>query len=308
MALTYHDLKFNTRQALAAAGLENPELEAQEIVCVAAGKNKEELLRDLDLYMNDEIAQQVEQMVQRRCEGEPLPYVLGEWSFRGLDLEVGPSVLIPRLETEMLAQLAIDRLGEFEGNTRVLDLCSGTGCVGLSIAAEVPTARTVLMEYDDEALDLCRRNIRRNRLSIRAVPMKGNVLEPPNPALGLFDVLVCNPPYIPSGDIPGLDPSVRDYEPHIALDGGPDGLDFYRAVINLWTPLLHPGGYILFEVGIGQAEEVAMLLKHRACKNIVITRDFSRIPRVVTAKIPYILRNGPEDQPEADAPERQEEN
>lgn len=295
MALTYHDLKFNTRKALAAAGLENPELESQEILCAASGKTKEALLRDLDLYMNDDIAGQVENMVRRRCQGEPLAYVLGEWSFRNLSLEVGPSALIPRLETEVLVELAIDRLQGFEGKPRVLDLCTGTGCVGLSIAMELPSARAVLLEHSDEALDLCRRNIRRNRLSIRAVPMKGDVKQPPNPALGLFDLLVSNPPYIPTGDIPGLDPSVKDFEPHLALDGGADGLDFYRAIIDLWTPLLHPGGYILFEVGLGQAEDVALLLKNRGCKDIVITRDLSHIPRVVTAKIPYILKNGPED-------------
>ena len=122
-----------------------------------------------------------------------------------------------------------------------------------------------------------------------------SALAEPKPNLGLFDVLVCNPPYIPTGDIPGLDASVRDYEPHMALDGGPDGLDFYRAIIKLWTPLLRPGGYILFEVGIGQAEQVAMILKRRGCKNIVITRDLSRIPRVVAGKIPYILKDGPEE-------------
>lgn len=295
MAITYHDLKFNTRRALAAAGLEEPEQEAQEMLCAASGKGREELLRDLDLYMNDDIAQQVEEMVRRRCEGEPLAYVLGQWPFRELTLEVGPHVLIPRQETEILVQLAVDRLREYDGPTRVLDLCSGSGCVGLSIAAEVPTARVVLMEASDLALDVCRRNVRRNRLSIRAVHMKGDALAEPKPNLGLFDVLVCNPPYIPTGDIPGLDASVRDYEPHMALDGGPDGLDFYRAIIKLWTPLLRPGGYILFEVGIGQAEQVAMILKRRGCKNIVITRDLSRIPRVVAGKIPYILKDGPEE-------------
>lgn len=303
MAITYHDLKFNTRSALAAAGLEEPEQEAQEMLCVASGKRREELLRDLDLYMNDDIAQRVEDMVQRRCAGEPLAYVLGEWPFRTLTLEVGPSVLIPRQETEILVQLALDRLQEYEGATRVLDLCAGSGCVGLSIAAEVPKARVVLMDASDQALDVCRRNVRRNRLSIRAVHMKGDALAQPNTNLGLFDVLVCNPPYIPTEDIQGLDASVRDYEPHIALDGGPDGLDFYRAIIKLWTPLLRPGGFILFEVGIGQAEQVAMLLKRRGCKNIVITRDLSRIPRVVVGKIPYILKDGPEEP----SPEAQEE-
>lgn len=298
MAFTYHDLKFHARNALKAVGLENAGLEAREILCVASGKTKEELLRDQDLYVNDDFIKRVGDMVDRRREGVPLAYVLGEWSFRNVTLDVSPAALIPRQETEILAQLSIDWLQkQEEDHLRVLDLCAGTGCVGLSIAAEVKNARVVLVDTSAEALDLCRRNVRRNRLGTRAIYMKGDALEAPNPALGLFDLLVCNPPYIPSGDIPGLDPSVRDFEPHIALDGGPDGLDFYRSVTEQWTPLLHPGGRILYEVGIGQAEQVAMLLKRRGCKQIRITRDLAHIPRVVEGTIPYILKDDAEAEP-----------
>jgi len=281
VAITYHDLKFNTRRALAAAGLEEPEQEAQEMLCAASGKGREELLRDLDLYMNDDIAQQVEEMVRRRCEGEPLAYVLGQWPFRELTLEVGPHVLIPRQETEILVQLAVDRLQEYDGPTRVLDLCSGSGCVGLSIAAEVPTARVVLMEASDLALDVCRRNVRRNRLSIRAVHMKGDALAEPKPNLGLFDVLVCNPPYIPTGDIPGLDASVRDYEPHMALDGGPDGLDFYRAIARFWREALSKSGRLYFEVGMGQADAVLRIMRAEGFGDIQVIPDTLQVPRVV---------------------------
>ncbi len=296
MAFTYHDLKFHARNALKAVGLENAGLEARETLCVASGKTKEELLRDQDLYVNDDFIKRVGDMVDRRREGVPLAYVLGEWSFRSLTLDVNPAALIPRQETEILAQLSIDWLQEREEeeHLRVLDLCAGTGCVGLSIAAEVKNTRVVLVDASPEALDLCRRNVRRNRLGARAIHMRGDALQAPNAALGLFDLLVCNPPYIPSGDIPGLDPSVRDFEPHIALDGGADGLDFYRSVTELWTPLLHPGGHILFEVGIGQAEQVAMLLKRRGCKQIRITRDLAHIPRVVEGTIPYILKDDAE--------------
>lgn len=285
MAITYHDLKFNTRRALAAAGLEEPEQEAQEMLCAASGKGREELLRDLDLYMNDDIAQQVEEMVRRRCEGEPLAYVLGQWPFRELTLEVGPHVLIPRQETEILVQLAVDRLQEYDGPTRVLDLCSGSGCVGLSIAAEVPTARVVLMEASDLALDVCRRNVRRNRLSIRAVHMKGDALAEPKPNLGLFDVLVCNPPYIPTGDIGGLDIAVRDYEPRMALDGGADGLEFYRNIAAKWKNAIRLGGSLIFEVGIGQAPDVEKIMAENGFESIQTTADTQGIWRVVEGTI-----------------------
>lgn len=303
MAFTYHDLKFHARNALKAAGIENAALEAREILCIASGKTKEELLRDQDLYVNDDFIKKVGDMVDHRREGMPLAYVLGEWSFRTLTLDVSPAALIPRQETEILAELAIDYLRSRGEQSRVLDLCAGTGCVGLSIAAEVKNTRVVLMDVSQGALELCRQNIRRNRLSARVIHMKGDALAEPSQALGLFDVLVCNPPYIPSGDIPGLDASVRDYEPVLALDGGEDGLDFYRSVIDLWTPQLHPGGRILFEVGVGQAEQVAMLMKQRGCKNIHITRDLARIPRVVEGVIPYILK----DEEGNAAPEQQEE-
>lgn len=283
MAFTYHDLKFHARNALKAVGLENAGLEAREILCVASGKTKEELLRDQDLYVNDDFIKRVGDMVDRRREGVPLAYVLGEWSFRNLTLHVSPAALIPRQETEILAQLSIDWLREREDeeHLRVLDLCAGTGCVGLSIAAEVKNTRVVLVDTSRAALDLCRRNVRRNRLGTRAIHMQGDALEPPNPALGLFDLLVCNPPYIPSEDIPGLDPSVRDFEPLIALDGGPDGLDFYRSVTEQWTPLLHPGGHILFEVGIGQAEAATAIMEQNGFIQIQSYQDTAGIWRVV---------------------------
>ena len=147
MAFTYHDLKFHARNALKAVGLENAGLEAREILCVASGKTKEELLRDQDLYVNDDFIKRVGDMVDRRREGVPLAYVLGEWSFRELTLDVSPAALIPRQETEILAQLAMDwlREREEEEHLRVLDLCAGTGCVGLSIASEVKNTRVVLV-------------------------------------------------------------------------------------------------------------------------------------------------------------------
>ena len=283
MAFTYHDLKFHARNALKAVGLENAGLEAREILCVASGKTKEELLRDQDLYVNDDFIKRVGDMVDRRREGVPLAYVLGEWSFRELTLDVSPAALIPRQETEILAQLAIDwlREREEEEHLRVLDLCAGTGCVGLSIASEVKNTRVVLDDASPEALDLCRRNVRRNRLGARAIHMKGDALKEPNAALGLFDLLVCNPPYIPTGDIAGLEASVRDYEPHMALDGGADGMDFYRSIVEQWKEALTPGGRIYFEVGIGQADAVLRLMRSQGFGDLQIIKDHHKIPRVV---------------------------
>lgn len=240
MAITYHDLYLKTRMALSSAGIEAAQLEAREILCAAAEKTAEELYRDISLYTTDAIAEKTEALQARRLAGEPIAYLLGEWSFCGLPFFVSPAALIPRVDTEMLAQLAMNRLKEHPGHTRILDLCAGTGCVGLTAAALLKNTRAVLVDLSDGALDLCKRNIRRHKLTGRAVSLKGDALQAPSHALGQFDVLVCNPPYIPTGDLAALDTSVKDFEPLLALDGGEDGLDFYRGITELWQPALKP--------------------------------------------------------------------
>ncbi len=286
MTITYHDLYLKIRMALSSAGIEGAQLEAREILCAAAGKTVEELYRDISLYTTETIAEKALAMQERRLTGEPIAYLVGEWSFCGLPFFVSREALIPRVDTEMLAQLAMNRLKEYPGNTRILDLCAGTGCVGLTAAALVKNTRAVLVDLSDGALDLCKRNIRRHKLTGRAVYLKGDALQPPSHALGQFDVLVCNPPYIPTGDLAGLDSSVKDFEPLMALDGGEDGLDFYRQITSLWQPALKPGGHLLYEVGIGQAEQVAWLLVKAGYENIRITRDTGGIDRVVEGQRP----------------------
>lgn len=286
MAITYQDLYSNTSKRLAAQGIESARLEAREILCAASGKTPEKFLQDLNLYTTDAIAETVEAMTVRRESGEPVAYIIGEWSFCGLNFGVNASVLIPRIDTEMLANIAIDRLKKDEearpgSNFRVLDLCAGSGCVGITIAHRLKNVRAVLVDLSEGALDLCKKNIRRHNLTSRVVHLRGDALQAPSHALGLFDMLVCNPPYIPSGDIPGLDSSVKDFEPLMALDGGADGLDFYRAITRLWMPALKPGGHLIYEVGIGQSEKVAMMLVRAGFENIRITRDTGRIDRVV---------------------------
>lgn len=286
MAITYQELNLIINKRLAAAGIEAHRLETKEILCAAAGKTREKLLQDMNLYTTDEIAERAEAMTVRREAGEPIAYIIGEWSFCGLDFTVNAHGLIPRIDTEMLANIAVDRLKKETGNLRVLDLCAGTGCVGITVADRLKNARVVLMDLSDGALDLCKKNIRRNNLTSRVVHMRGDALQAPNHALGQFDMLVSNPPYIPSGDIPGLDSSVKDYEPLMALDGGADGLDFYRAITKLWMPALKPGGHLIYEVGIGQSEKVAMMLVRAGFESIRITRDTGGIDRVVEGRRP----------------------
>ena len=164
---------------------------------------------------------------------------------------------------------------------RVLDLCAGSGCIGLAVAKNVPGSHVVLGEIDEGALRICRQNIRRTGLSGQAVSMQLNALEKAPKRLGEFDCIVSNPPYIPDGDIAGLDPSVRDYEPHLALRGGADGLDFYRAICENWREVLRPGGRLYFEVGIGQADDVLRIMRAVGFGDIEVLPDLNGIPRVV---------------------------
>jgi len=163
----------------------------------------------------------------------------------------------------------------------VLDLCAGSGCIGLAVAKHVPGSHVVLGELEEGALRVCRQNIRRTGLSGQVVSMQLNALEKAPARLGEFDCIVSNPPYIPDGDIAGLDASVRDYEPHLALKGGVDGLDFYRSICAHWREALRPGGRLYFEVGIGQADDVLRIMRTVGFGDIEVIPDLNDIPRVV---------------------------
>ena len=280
MAITYNNLYLDIRQQLRKAGIEAATLEARELVCFGTGKSREDLARDGGLYASPELERQVRSLVDRHLAGEPVAYLIGEWEFYGLPLDISPDVLIPRPDTEVLAGQAIEYIQTL-GECRVLDLCAGSGCIGLAVASQAPQARVVLGEYSDAALKVCRQNIRRNGLSGRVVPMQADAREKPERSLGEFQCIVSNPPYIPRADIETLDASVRDYEPHLALDGGEDGLDFYQTISGKWKDALAPGGRLYFEVGIGQADSVLRIMRAQGFGDIQIVKDLHDIPRVV---------------------------
>ncbi len=280
MAITYNNLYMDIRQELHRAGIQAATLEARELVCFAAGKTREQFVRDGRLYVPQDVEEQARALMRRHLAGEPLAYLIGEWEFYGLPLDISEQVLIPRSDTEVLAGEAIRWL-QTQQDARVLDLCAGSGCVGLAVASQVHTCRVVLGEKSEAALRICRQNIRRSGLLGRVTPMPADALEPPTRQLGEFDCIVCNPPYIPTQDIETLDVSVRDYEPHMALDGGEDGLEFYRAISENWREALHPGARLYFEVGIGQADSVLRIMRRQGFGELEIVPDTAGIPRVV---------------------------
>ena len=280
MAITYNNLYLDIRQQLRKAGIEAATLEARELVCFGTGKSREDLARDGGLYASPELESQVRSLVDRHLAGEPVAYLIGEWEFYGLPLDISRDVLIPRPDTEVLAGQAIEYIQTL-GECRVLDLCAGSGCIGLAVASQASQARVVLGEYSDAALKICRQNIRRNGLTGRVVPMQADAREKPERALGEFQCIVSNPPYIPRADLETLDASVKDYEPHLALDGGEDGLDFYQTISGKWKEALAPGGRLYFEVGIGQADTVLRIMRAQGFGDIQIVKDLHDIPRVV---------------------------
>ncbi|MEG1164982.1 MAG: peptide chain release factor N(5)-glutamine methyltransferase, partial [Oscillospiraceae bacterium] len=224
---------------------------------------------------------EVDALIERRLAGEPVAYITGDWEFYGIPISVTRGVLIPRVDTEVLADSAISALRGRKMDARVLDLCTGSGCVGCAIAKELPATHVVLADNSRAALGIAKQNVMRNKLNPRVSCIELDAMETPPMMIGSFDLLTCNPPYIPTADIAGLDTSVKDYEPLEALDGGADGLNFYRAIIEKWRNVVRLGGLMLFEVGVGQAEDVIKLMRLGGFKNVESVKDTLGIDRVV---------------------------
>ncbi|MCL2125824.1 MAG: peptide chain release factor N(5)-glutamine methyltransferase [Oscillospiraceae bacterium] len=283
---TYNDLYLGARRRLRAAGVAAHDLEARLIISHATGKAREELLALSRYYVTETATlEMVDELIRRRINGEPIAYIVGEWEFYGLPLVVNETVLIPRIDTEVLAEEAIRLMKLRGGQTRLLDLCAGCGAIGLAVAANVPDCRVVLAEASEKALAVCRTNMLNNRLSRNVTAITVDALEAPPALLGRFDAIVSNPPYIPTKELRNLDRSVRDYEPVIALDGGTDGLDFYRAIAENWSVLLKVGGYLAFECGEGQANIVRGILDDSRYGGIYTLVDTLNIERVVIGRL-----------------------
>ncbi len=285
MAKTYNDIYIDVRNTLRAHGIQGCDLEARVITCMASGKTNAQFLRDMTVYSSPQIEEKAHEMVTRRLNGEPVAYVTGSWEFYGLPFVVTPDVLIPRMDTEVLVEAAIQSLDGHKMDGRVLDLCCGSGCIGCAIAHELPATRIVAVDISAKALEVCRKNSEINRVAARMTCVQADAKASPPMGIGTFDLIVANPPYIPLDEIMSLDPSVRDYEPLWALDGGDDGLDFYRGILKYWKCVLRPGGQIMFELGEGQAEAVRDMLLQNGFLNVETRLDTIGVQRVIIAKI-----------------------
>ena len=284
---SYHNLYMAAKQAIRQVdGEMQAEFTAREIVAAATDRTVGQLVADFPLTVFQRDIQRVQEMVDRYVQGEPLAYILGQWDFYGLRLRVNRGVLIPRDDTEAVTQLAVKKAKVLHQNPRVLDLCAGSGCIGLAIASKVKDARVTLGELSSAAIRVAKQNIQDNHLSGRVTCMELDAMAEPPKFLGKYDLIVSNPPYVTAAQMEELDRSVRDYEPRMALYGGEDGLDFYRAIVKNYGPLIRPGGYICFEFGMGQDTAVCDILMENGYELERIARDSGGRARAVLAKKP----------------------
>ena len=258
---------------------------ARHLLCYVSGKTHEQIVADREMYASQQVCDAMESAVNRLLDGEPLAYILGEWTFYGMNLYIDRNVLIPRDDTCAVTQLAIKRGLFLEQDPRILDLCTGSGCIGLAVAQRVKDARVTLADVSKDALNIAKKNVNRHQLSARVSCVQADALAPAPGFLGKFDLIVSNPPYIPTVEMAELDGSVKDYEPHLALDGGKDGLDFYRSIVKNYSSVLKPGGYMCFEFGMGQGDDVCQILKDHGYTILERVEDFNNRERAVLAQL-----------------------
>lgn len=256
----------NGKEALTKANIENCAFEAAEMCLSCFGIDKTAFLLSPDAEVCEEDIKRYERMISERISGRPLQYILGEWSFYGRSFSVGEGVLIPRPETEQLADICISEIKK-HGYKTVFDLCSGTGCIGITVALACPEAEVYLFELYDGAMKFLRKNTEKYQNgNIRIVPC--DILGDIPSELPQSDVIVSNPPYIPEKELDGLQTEVR-HEPATALDGGESGLDFYRKIARDWVAKLNDGGFLAVECGEGQGGEISDMLEENGKTDIV---------------------------------------
>ena len=261
-------------------GIEAPDFEALQML-QSLGYSKIQILEGRGVLTHQQ-QEQLRQLASRRLEGEPLQYLLGEWEFYGLTLKVGPGVLIPRPDTETLVEAGLSYL---KGRTgcRVLDLCAGTGCVGLAVEQNAKNISALYaLEKEEAAFFYLKENLA--AYESRVMPLHQDGLAP-GPEADRLDLILCNPPYLTGEDMESLQTEVR-YEPPSALDGGEDGLDFYRRLTAVWKDRLVSGGLLAYEIGMGQQEDVSRILTREGLEQIHWKEDLSGIVRVVAGRKP----------------------
>jgi release factor glutamine methyltransferase len=262
-----------------ARGIESPRLDAELIVAHALGVDRMRVILDAARPLEGAELQALRELVKRRRSHEPIAYIKGRREFYGLEFRVDKRVLVPRPDTEALVDVALARSAHVSMSMRLLDLCTGSGCVAIVMARQRPTASVFATDLSRDALDVARDNAQRLG-AYNVAFLEGDLFAPV--AGRRFDVITANPPYIATDEIATLQPDVREHEPRLALDGGRDGLAVARRIVDAAPAHLAPGGVLAIEVGAGEAPAAKALFEERGFEEIRVDRDLAKIERVVS--------------------------
>jgi release factor glutamine methyltransferase len=266
---------------LAGAGLPSPRLDARLLAGHVLGLDKEALIAREHERLSWQAHASLTALVDRRLTGEPVAYLRGVKEFWSLELEVGPDVLIPRPDTEILVEACLDHPALEGGSAWAVDVGTGSGAVAIALARSLPGLRVLATDASRAALRIARRNCARHRVLDRVILAAGDLL---SPLRGAADCIAANLPYVPTDEIAGLDPGIRDHEPRVAIDGGRDGLDLVRRLVQQAGHGLRPGGLLALEVTDAQAGRTASMLPAGIWTHVSIREDLGRLKRVVTAR------------------------
>jgi release factor glutamine methyltransferase len=270
-------------------GIDYPLRDAELIVAHCLGISRMNLFRD-DPEIGEDVMALIETSLRRRAQREPLQYIIGYTEFLGLIIRVGPGVLIPRPETELLVEEATKKMRALKTQSsklRILDLCTGSGCIALALAKEFPDADVYGTDTSETAIHCAEENARMNAVQNTAF-LRGPLFEPVQRNLGnqtaeaSFDLIISNPPYIRTNDIKTLQPEIKDWEPVDALNGGEDGLGFYRTIIPEAKRYLKREGSLIFEIGIDQSEAVREIARTSGYEHNAVRKDYAGIERIIT--------------------------
>lgn len=277
--ISLREIILEGREAFAEIS-QNPNIDTELIVCHVLGIKKLDILMEPGRQVGEEEVKTLREMFKKRASGVPVQYLVGTEGFMGLDFLVTPSVLIPRPDTELLVEKIIDLIDNRTG-ARILDIGTGSGAITVSLAYYLKSSLLDTVDISKEATAVAKQNARANGVSDRVTFLNGDVFDPIKPGTS-YDVIVSNPPYIPSRDIDGLQVEVAVYEPRLALDGGLDGYDFYRRIIKQAPAYLNDKGILAFETGHDQARTIAELMEQDGrYENVSVHKDLNGTERVV---------------------------
>ncbi len=263
-------------ELLKEVGIAEASLDAKYLFYHVTGLNQMDLLLYGSEALEQMHAEAYMELVKRRAEHEPLQYLTGEQEFMGLSFRVSPAVLIPRQDTECL----VEEVMKYVAGKRILDVCTGSGCIAISLARLAQPAAVTACDLSERALAVAQQNV--TALEADVTLLQGDLFAPVE---GRFDIIVSNPPYICSEEVTRLMPEVRDHEPKMALDGDADGLSFYRRITKEAPEYLTPGGMLFFEIGCEQAEAVSGLMRGHGFADIRVKKDYAGLDRIVYGRL-----------------------